>query len=58
MKKTAPEYKTHILNGKLVLIRKLEPMERHYYHPNEYLYDGAGDFWLILKSMHIEITGT
>ncbi len=58
MKKPAPEYKTHILDGKPVLLRKLEPMERHYYNFNEYLYDGVDSFWLILKSSHDDVTKT
>lgn len=31
------------------LVRKLEPLERHYYQPNEYEYTN-GEFWLTLSS--------
>ncbi len=56
--KTCTGIQNDILDGKPVLLRKLEPMERHYYNFNEYLYDGVDSFWLILKSSHDDVPKT
>lgn len=36
-------------NNLNLLLRKLAPLERHYYHSDQYLYDGTY-FWLVLDA--------
>lgn len=44
-----PIYDVQKKHGKILLLRKLEPFERHYYQDDEYIFDGK-NFWLVLKS--------
>ena len=44
-----PTYTVQKQHGRILLLRKLEPFERHYYKPNEYICDGR-NFWLVLES--------
>lgn len=47
--KYKPTYTVQKQHGKILLLRKLELFERHYYQANEYIFDGQ-NFWLVLES--------
>lgn len=44
-----PTYTIQKQSGLNLLLRKLASLERHFYHSDQYLYDGTY-FWLILDS--------
>ncbi|WP_101909055.1 hypothetical protein [Marasmitruncus massiliensis] len=44
-----PNYTIQKQAGLNLLLRKLAPLERHYYNSDQYLYDGTF-FWLVLDS--------
>ncbi len=48
-----PTYTIQKQGGRILLLRKLAPLERHFYHSDQYLYDGTY-FWLILDSSQDE----
>ncbi|MBE6905365.1 MAG: hypothetical protein E7476_03745 [Ruminococcaceae bacterium] len=44
-----PTYTIKEHSRQYLLVRKLATFERHFYRPEDYLYDGSG-FWLVLDS--------